>query len=91
MKLSPCPFCGGKSIKTRRLSEMLGGAPGPLDYYKNCEDCDACGPLGIRPTSAGALWNHRAPQITRTKAHGSAQPHRNPISAPSAAYGAQRR
>jgi Lar family restriction alleviation protein len=59
MKLTPCPFCGGSHIKTRRLSEMLACPPAELNFYKHCENCDACGPLGFRPTSAGALWNDR--------------------------------
>lgn len=59
MKLKPCPFCGGTRIKTRQLSEMLDCAAQPLDFYKHCEVCDACGPLGVSPTSAGALWNDR--------------------------------
>jgi Lar family restriction alleviation protein len=59
MKLKPCPFCGGTRIKTRRYSEMMGCPPYPLDYFKECDDCRACGPFGVRPTSAGALWNSR--------------------------------
>jgi Lar family restriction alleviation protein len=59
MKLKPCPFCGRTRIKTRRLSQMLARPPAERDFYKHCETCGACGPLGVRPTSAGALWNDR--------------------------------
>ena len=60
MKLKPCPFCGGTRIKTRRLSEMLDCPPHPHDFFKECQRCHACGPFGVRPTSAGAVWNQRA-------------------------------
>jgi hypothetical protein len=46
-------------IKTRRFSKMLDCPPYPLDFFKECEACRACGPLGVRPTSAGAVWNDR--------------------------------
>jgi hypothetical protein len=81
MKLKPCPFCGGTRIKTRRLSEMLGCTPSPLDFYKNCEGCDACGPLGVRPTSAGALWNDRTADSNPTNAQATAQARGGPIAA----------
>jgi len=61
MKFKPCPFCGGTRIKTRRFSELLSIPPSMLDFYKVCEDCEACGPPGVRPTSAGARWNSRHP------------------------------
>jgi Lar family restriction alleviation protein len=80
MKLKPCPFCGGTRIKTRRLSEMLGCPISELDFYKHCKDCDACGPLGVRPTSAGALWNDRVSDTNPTDIRMVARPHRNPPS-----------
>jgi len=80
MKLKPCPFCGGTRIKTRRLSEMLGCPISELDFYKHCEDCDACGPLGVRPTSAGALWNDRVSDTSPTDMRVIARPHSPPSS-----------
>jgi hypothetical protein len=56
MKLKPCPFCGGTRIKTRRYSEIFGGPAYSLDFFKECENCRACGPFGVRPTSSGARW-----------------------------------
>jgi hypothetical protein len=83
MKLKPCPFCGGTRIKTRRLSEMLDCPPHPHDFFKECQSCHACGPFGVRPTSAGAVWNDRVSDPDPIDALTTAQ-HRGPISARSA-------
>jgi hypothetical protein len=80
MKLKPCPFCRGTRIKTKRLSEMPGYPPRELDFYKHCEDCGACGPLGIRPTSAAAYWNDRILDPDLSEMPAIATPHRGPIS-----------
>jgi hypothetical protein len=78
MKLKPCPFCGGTRIKTRRYSEVMSCPPSPLDVFKECDDCRACGPFGVRPTSAGARWNQRAsdpdPMIDMATSQGGATP-----------------
>jgi Lar family restriction alleviation protein len=82
MKRKPCPFCGSTHIKTRRLSETLGHPTGELDFYKHCQDCDACGPLGVRPTSADALWNDRVSDTNAADTPVTVQ-RRSPISAQS--------
>jgi Lar family restriction alleviation protein len=87
MKLKPCPFCGGTRIKTRRLSQMLARPAAELDFYKHCENCNACGPLGVRPTSAGALWNDRIDDPDLSEMPDIATPLRSPISARSSPYG----
>jgi hypothetical protein len=78
MKLKPCPFCGGTRIKTRRLSEMLDCPPHPYDFFKECQSCHACGPFGVRPTSAGAVWNDRVSDPDPIDAPTTAQRHRQP-------------
>jgi len=81
MKLKPCPFCGGTRIKTRRLSEMLDCAAYPLDFFKECENCRACGPLGVSPTSAGAVWNQRASDTNPINDMATSQERATPTSA----------
>jgi hypothetical protein len=80
MKLKPCPFCGGTRIKTRRLSEMLGCPPHFHGYFKECEGCHACGPFGVRPSSAGAVWNNRAGEPNSTDTRAITPPHRDHLS-----------
>jgi hypothetical protein len=80
MKLKPCPFCGGTRIKTRRLSEMLNCPPCPHDFFKECESCHACGPLGVRPTSAGAVWNDGIADADLTNNPAATHPDRDRLS-----------
>jgi hypothetical protein len=79
--MKPCPFCARTRIKTRRLNQMLAFSPAELDFYKHCENCGACGLLGVRPTSAGALWNDRIDDPDLTEMPVIARPRRSPNSA----------
>lgn len=49
----PCPFCG--SLKNRVcVSEKK-----PHDYWVECYECCACGPLKDLPADAKSAWRSR--------------------------------
>ena len=55
-QIKECPYCESKNCKVDDLSYGL-------DYYGECNDCGARGPLAKSKTDAVQLWNAAANQI----------------------------
>jgi len=59
-QIKECPYCESKNCE---VDDMSYG----LDYYGECNDCGARGPLAKSKTDAVQLWNAAANQIEQLR------------------------